>query len=239
MNIPSKDLILEKDGLRGLVPSRKYGIRDTVYGAYLQRLNPRENEDFQLALAASKDPRFQDFLEKIKSARFRRMAVQTIAKGCGISLMEFQNWWQKATTQQAIADAQMAGLTIIRDMVGDARTREAVCERCDGMTWIAAPQGLPLETPGYRSMTCGDEVRWIRDCPACRGGKVSRPGDSHARDRVLEVGGLIQKNKSLVQINQNFGGAEHASAVSQLDSMTMDLPDSDFEVTETLKSDGP
>lgn len=226
MKAKIKAMILEKDRMRGLVPARQQGIKDTVYGAYMDRLNPRDNQVVQQALAESKDPRFAEFLERIMMPRYKRISLQTIAKACNIGLAEFSNWWQKQSTHQAIAIVQNAAPQIAADMAQDARSIDAVCERCDGMTWISAPHGLPSETPGYRPITVDGEPRWIRDCPVCTGGRVRKPGDAHARDRVLEMGGLLKKGPG-VMITQNFGGMSHASAVSELDeAMSFDV---DFE----------
>jgi hypothetical protein len=221
MKAKIKALIDEKDGLRGLVPSRSFGMRDKVYGTYMTKLDPRNNPVVQHALAESEDPRFKEFLERIQERRYRRMALQTIAKGCNITLAEFGKWFNQASTQAAIATAQQASLKVVEDMVEDAMTVDVVCDRCDGMTWVAAPAGLPPETPGYRSMTGdGGIIVWIRDCPVCTLGKVRKPGDAHARDRTLEMAGLIKKGPGVV-INQSFGNS-HASAVNDLDCMTMD-----------------
>lgn len=215
----TKALMREKDGIRGLVPRRQYGIQDTVFGEYLKKLDPRGDEHVQLALAASKDHRFTEFLNRVMSPTFKRVSLQTIAKACDISLLEFNQWWQQQSTQRAIAVAQTASIKITEDMVEDAATRIVGCGRCDGLTWIAAPAGLPKETPGYKSITVENEKRWIRDCPDCEDGTARKPGDPHARDKVLELSGLIQKGRSGITLVQNFGGAGHASAVSDLAAM--------------------
>lgn len=217
-------LTIEKDKQRGLVPSRAFGSKDKVYGAYLTHINPRENGHVQKALACSADPRFREFLSRIQTNRYKRVSLQTIAKACSIDLKEFNDWWNRESTQTAIAIAQNSSVDITSDMVADARTTETACERCDGMTWIGAPAGLPLETPGYRPMQSGEEIAWIRDCPNCEGGKTRKIGDSHSRDRVLELSGLIKKGGGVSVNVNNFGGASHASAVADLDGvMTMDV----------------
>lgn len=223
-------LIKEKDGVRGLVPSRKFGTRDKVYGSYLEKLDPRTNEHVRGSLAQSEDPRFLEFLDRVSIPRYRKVALQTIAKACNISLMEFNNWWQKASAQAAIATAQRASIDITEDLVEDARSVQVACERCDGMTWVSAPPGLPDQTPGYKQISGSQgEPLFIRDCPVCTNGKVRKPGDTHARDRVLEMSGLIQKGKTGVQIIQNFGGASHSSAVTDLDVMTLDVQCSEVD----------
>jgi hypothetical protein len=207
-----------------MVDGRKYGKLDRVYSAYLDELNPRANDDVQLALAASGDIRFKEFLERINMPKYRRASLATIAKACNITLSEFNNWWNRASTQRAIAVAQVGSVMITRDIVEDARTQDVFCPRCDGLGFIAAQPGLPADTPGYRMLEPqdGDEtLRYIRNCPQCKTEKVvKRVGDAHARDKVLELSGLIKKGAA-VQIVQNFSGASHSSALSGLDDLNI------------------
>ena len=224
MKAKIKALMVEKDKMRGMVPSRVYGNRDRVYGAYLNTLNPRENPHIQEALATHKDPRFQEFLNRITENRYKKVGLQTIAKACGIDLSEFSNWWNRESTQRAIAVAQLSSVAITEDMAEDAKSVHTTCERCDGMTFVTAPAGLPKDTPGYKAIIQGEETVWIRTCPNCQKGKIRRPGDTHARDKLLEISGLVKKGGG-VQVNvNNFGGATHASAVQDLDdAMCIDV----------------
>ena len=207
---------------RGLVDGRKYGKNDRVYAAYLDELNPRSSDDVQLALAACGDIRFKEFLERINMPKYRRASLATIAKACNITLSEFNNWWNRASTQRAIAVAQVGSVMITRDIVEDARTQEVFCPRCDGLGFIAAQPGLPSNTPGYRMLEPTDDdegLKYIRDCPQCKTEKViKRVGDAKARDQILELSGLVKKGAA-VQIVQNFGGASHSSALSGLDGL--------------------
>lgn len=218
-------MIVEKE--RGLVPGRPIGAQDKVYAAYLDNLKPRDNRDLQIAMASSPDPRFREFLDRISIPRYRRVSLQTIAKACNISLADFNNWWNRESTQRAIAVAQTRSIALTENMANDAMSRDEMCDRCEALGEILAPPGLePDKTPGYRCFTDGKDMKWMRTCPKCRGiGYMSRPGDTHARDRILEMSGLIQKGKGIAII-QNFGGAAHSSAVSSLDALTIDV-DSD------------
>lgn len=212
---------------RGMVDGRQYGKLDRVYSAYLDELDPRSNEDVQLALAASGDIRFKEFLERINMPKYRRASLATIAKACNITLSEFNNWWSRASTQRAIAVAQVGSVMITRDIVEDARTQEVFCPRCDGLGFIAAQPGLPADTPGYRMLEPSDDdegLKYIRNCPQCKTEKViKRVGDAKARDQILELSGLVKKGAA-VQIVQNFSGASHASALSGLDQLnTIDV----------------
>lgn len=219
--------IVERDGLRGEVPSRKYGIQDRVYDAYLKELDPRANMQVQLALASSGDVRFTEFLDRISSTKYKSISLASIAKACNIDLAEFQRWYGKANTQRAIALAQTGSVIITQDMIQDAKSKDLPCERCDDLGFVAAPPGLPDDTPGYKNIGLD---QFVRTCPSCRGTRRVRiPGDTHARDRLLEMSGIIKKEKG-VSIVQNFGTGDHSSAVQDLgDKMPMSTIEVDCE----------
>lgn len=222
-----KGLIEEKDKMRGMVPSRSYGSHDKVYGAYLRALDPYDNPYVQLALANSKDDRFRDFLDRVMTLDKKRFSLQSIAKACDIDLKEFTEWWNKESVQAAIAVFQQSSISVAKDMVKDAMSIDAMCERCDGLKRVEAPSGLPLDTPGYdRVQAKNDEgvtiILWFRACPVCLGiGTVRKAGDAHARDLVMEASGIVQRGKGIaIQVNTNF--QDHASAVTN-DGMTIDI----------------
>lgn len=234
-----RNLFYEKDKLRGLVPTSDNGRADEVYATYLEGIQVESDPDVQVALAMSQDPRFRRFLE-LMSSPGRFVKVQTVAKQCGIDLVEFANFYSKASVQMAIARAQRRAAGIVDDMAGDARTQSEYCPKCEGYGWVQAPANLPVDTPGYRILMMqtgkdGAELPfWCRTCPQCQGKqRVNVPGDEHSRDKVLEIAGLVQKgNKGGVQIVQNFGGSSHTSAVTgSLESLTVDVsaevPDGD------------
>ena len=217
----TKTLMTEKDGIRGLVPARNRGYRDRVFAEYLDTLNPRANVVMQKALAASPDVRFQEFLERVMAPKYRRASLATIAKGCGIDLLEFNQWWSKASAQRAIAEAQLASPGVVEDLIEDAKSKNDVCDRCDGIGSVAAPPGLAGDIPGYRLARKASEEHgaiYPRTCPECGGeAKVRRSGDAHARDRLMEIAGLSPGAKGAAVVIQNFSGASHASAVPILE----------------------
>ncbi len=241
MSDKDKQLFREKDKLRGLVPSAENGKADETYGAYLAAIEVETDYDVHLALAQSEDRRFRTFLEMIakpgrNTSGRPATKLQTVAKQCGIDLLEFGNWYSKATTAIAIGKAQRRAANIVADMAEDALTQKEFCQRCDGMGWVAAAPDLPVETEGYRVLCMrtvkdekgGDreEPVFCRTCPKCKGVKsTATPGDTHARDRVLEIAGVIVKGpKTALQITQNFGGAGHTSAVTgSLGAITVDV----------------
>ena len=217
----TKTLMTEKDGIRGLVPARNRGYRDRVFSKYLDTLNPRANLDMQKALAASPDVRFQEFLERVMTPKYRRASLATIAKGCGIDLLEFNQWWGKASAQRAIAEAHLASPGVVEELIEDAKSKDDVCDRCDGIGSVAAPPGLAGDIPGYRLAREASEehgATYTRSCPKCGGaGKVRRSGDAHARDRLMDIAGLSPGAKGAAVVIQNFSGASHASAVTILE----------------------
>ena len=58
-------------------------------------------------------------------------------------------------------------------------------------------------------------------------------GNQHARDRLLEVGGMTKRDsKAAVQITQNFGGATMASAVDSLNKISFVVDDEVIDVEQ-------
>jgi len=229
-----------KEKGRGLVPSRSDGAADKEYGVYLETLDPVGDSAVRLSLALSPDPRFTQFLERVSDPKWNTLpwgkakSLQTIAKGCGISLQEFNNFGQSVAVQRALAIAQKGVASITTDMTIDAQSTMISCERCDGLTWVNAPEGLPESTPGYRiwkfdrrTDSEGNVIEipvFIRDCPVCRAeGRVRTPGDEFSREKLLDMTGLIQKKGPMVAITQNFAGQSMASAVSRMDAITIDV----------------
>jgi len=235
------EMMFEKDG-RGLVPAKSNGVLDTTYEAYLTEIGVESNQSVQIALAQSEDPRFVKFLEIMGRPPLNvrhPQKIQTIAKDCGITMSEFANWFRRSASAIATAKAQLHAIELVGDMVVDARSSQESCERCDGLKWVNAPPDLPVDTPGYRILMSKwverknkdtgetekfEEIIYCRTCPKCGGtGKTRKIGDEHARDKTLEMAGLITKGRAAVQITQNFGGAGHASAVQQLNAVTIDV----------------
>ena len=232
------ETIREKDGVRGLVPSRRFASHDKAYGAYLNNLDPRNRADVQFALESSTDARFRAFLDQLERKAFgKRVSLQAVAKGCGISLHEFNQWWQHASTQAAIAVAQTKSIAITEDMAEDARTKWANCERCDGLGFVAADEGLPMDTPGYRILRMierkGEDPTpvYVRKCPnMCDQGRIKQVGDQFSREKTLEMAGLLnKKGAGGVTLIQNFGGQAMASAVPRMSAMTIDIDSEELQ----------
>jgi hypothetical protein len=144
-----------------------------------------------------------------------------VAKGCGIDLLEFNQWWSKASAQRAIAEAQLASPGVVEDLIEDAKSKDDVCDRCDGIGSVAAPPGLEGDILSYRLAREASEEHgaiYTRTCPKCAGkGTVRCSGDAHARDRLMEIAGLSAGAKGAAVVIQNFSGASHASAIPMLE----------------------
>jgi hypothetical protein len=213
---------------RGEVPARSEGYNDRAYLSFLTELNPRGDEDIQRALASTEDPRYKEFLERLMMPKYAKVSLATIAKGCNITLRDFNNWSSKAANQIALAKAQFGSVKITADMVEDAKTKTILCARCDGLKFVPAPPGLPDDVLGYKMVeeaTATQPAKYIRDCPnCCAEGTVKKPGDQHARDKVLDMAGLIKKGPAIAII-QNLGGASHSSAVDDLTTLDITAED--------------
>jgi len=201
------------------------GAGDLAYNEYLKAIDPSDHPEIALALASDPDQRFSLFLDKLSTPQKRKYSIAAVAQECNIRLGEFMDWMQRSGAARAVALAQIASPKITQDLAQDAMSGEGVCPKCDGLLWIGAAPGWPLDTPGYRKANPDDvDSIWIRDCPECaRSGRVRRVGDQHARDKVLEMAGLINKKGPGIAIVQNFGGSGMQSAIPRLSAITVDL----------------
>lgn len=204
---------------------------DELLDAFLTALDPRGESEHshavQFALACSPDPRFPEFLERLYQPRYRRWSLGAIARSCDLTLGEFVSFWRNAQVERAIATFCRASPAVAYAIVSNALGREVLCDRCDGLGWVEIV-GIAARLPpelirGYLGKLRGHPMA-RRTCPKCDGsGKMREPGNPHACDKVLEIAGLIGKNRAGVQIAQNFSRASHAHAVAKLSSMTIDV----------------
>lgn len=208
---------------RGLVPD---GNHDEPYNVYLEELDPKgdtnRSKEVRFALSASSDKRFSTFLNCLSEPRFKRSKLATIAKACDISLPQFFEFWQSSQKTIALARAQSAMPDLVADMTIDAASRMVNCSRCDGFGYVADYSDKD-EVSKLEGRQVPDKVK---TCPNCKGsGEVREVGNQHARDKLLEVTGMVKKGGTgaAVSITQNFGGATMESAVDSLNKISFDL----------------
>ena len=233
MSRPPKDppppgMMLEPHSPRGLVPTWGSDEPDLPFESFFEPINPRGNPDFQQALAASGDKRFREYLRQLNLPKNRRKSCSTIAKIMDISLREFIDFLRSSYHTQAISVAAQRLPAIASDMADDAMTQRDACGRCDGWGFVAVStdempelrEGEPI--PGnIRPMG----QRWVRDCPKCDGkGKTAKPGDAHARDKILLMNGISNKSAGVtVAINNNYNGHGIENSGSRLSAITFDV----------------
>ena len=61
---------------------------------------------------------------------------------------------------------------VVEDLIEDAKPKDDVCDRCDGIGSVAAPTGLAGDIPGYRLAREASEEHsavYTRTCPKCAG----------------------------------------------------------------------
>lgn len=234
-------LMKERGSPRGLVPVS--GALDHTYNEYLDSIgirDPKRAPIVEFALASSNDGRFREFLNKLKhpfwssaNGRSRKpLSLATLAKACDISLPQWAEFWQKAQHMRALAAAQDGAVEIMPDMVADAKSKEAPCDRCDGWGWVYADD-VPAKFAGVRRLNPKDpkDKRQIRVCPLCKGSKsVGKTGDTDSRKMLLEVGGFTSKKGSAIQITQHFGGMGMESAVDRLNKVSFSLEEDIIDV---------
>jgi hypothetical protein len=233
-------LVTERNSPRGLVPSQYYAEEDVPYTEFLEELDPRNRKDTQFALSAAQDRRFKVFLEEIGKPKNRKMSHAAIAKRCDISLPEFADFWRKSSQTRALAVAADGIVALTHDLVADGRTKSLPCERCDGFGYVPVPEdALVLREDGTPDAGKAEGLRplgsrWVRDCPGCEGnGRIGVPGDTHARDRVLEMNGFGKKAGGGVTVNLGgLGGMSVEQGMSRLKALDLVVEGSAEEVVD-------
>lgn len=224
---PAPGMMLEK--FRGEVPAWNSDEIDQPYESFFDPIKPRENLDFQQALAASTDKRFREYLRQLTLPKNRNKKCSTIAKIMDISLAEFIDFLRTSYRAQAMSVAAMRLPAITSDMADDAMTQKEACGRCDGWGFVGVKEEEMPELPiddgpipgGVRPMG----TKFVRDCPNCAGtGKLKKPGDAHARTSLMLMNGISSKSSGVtVAINNNYGGNGIESAGQRLASVCFDV----------------
>ena len=219
--------MLEK--YRGEVPSWDSPDTDEVYEAFFEPVKPRDNPEFQQALAASTDNRFREYLRQLNLPKNRNKKCSTIAKVMDISLAEFVDFLRTSYRAQAMSVAAMRLPEITSDMADDAMTQKKACGRCDGWGFVnVAEQEMPPLPEdggpipgGIRPMG----TRFVRDCPNCSGtGKLNEPGDAHARASIMLMNGISNKSAGVtVAINNNYNGHGIENASARFAGLSFDI----------------
>jgi hypothetical protein len=201
-----------------------------AFEEYLRTIDPLhpEHKHVRMALAMDADPRFRKYLELLANPKNTARSLASLAGRVGITMLEFNQWWMKASTQRALAIAQLRSIGIVEDMAADARSKQHACNMCLGHKWVDSQPGLEGENlPGYRMLRGfgrKPEDSWVRECPECQGsGQQVRPGDEHSREKLLQMAGLVDNKSTGLTLIQNFGGQSMASAVRRMDSVTIDV----------------
>ena len=199
----------------------------------LAGLGIKDDRGVQDALVVySADDRVAEAIAKVRTGEWRSLAACFTTSG--IAFAEFLQILAKVQVAQALGKAIHASLTVNTDMAEDARSRQTLCQRCDGLARVPCEehdQGAFVDRMalvdelGPDGKPTGDQVEkpvWRRVCPACRGtGHLREPGDKESRKMILEQAGLI-KHGPQVQVNlTNYGGL--GLAESPASGMTLDV----------------
>lgn len=213
---------------RGIVPAWDSDQIDEPYQAFLDEAK-LDSPETQLALAASTNKKFREYLRQLTLPKNRNKKSSTLAKVMDISLAEFMDFQRESGRTRSLSIAAQRLPAITNDMADDAMTQKEACGRCDGWGFVnVTPEEVPplpedgSPIPGaVRPMG----ARWVRDCPNCNGvGRLSKPGDNHARTALLEMNGLGRKSGAAVAVSiNNYGGHGIEAAGNKLSSLVFDV----------------
>lgn len=128
----------------------------------------------------SGDPRAERLLGMLLDPSYSQHSLGKMCQKVGMTILDLLDLLRRYRWDVGTIDVYIQLPQIVREIARDAQSSQAMCERCDG-------EGL-LRLEGVA----------VRTCPHCKGsGKVRVPGDPHARRLILEILGVIGKNRSL------------------------------------------
>lgn len=176
----------DKHGRR--IPTDAMESKDAAMRRFTQTV---PSEEFNEALLASNDQKYQDLLRARLDPAYKDVSFSVLCKKFNISLQDADDLWRSHQLHTGMMEAMNHYPRIIKDIAEDAYTRMAACSRCDG-------EGMVTVTEG--------ETTKKKICPVCEGErKVRNVGDKASRDHYLEAVGVIGKKVPSNAIQMNFG----------------------------------
>lgn len=196
---------------------------DPVYRKWLAKI---ETEDLKAALAMSSDKRMVEFLRLLCVPRPK--ATATIAKSCGLTLGDLNNFWRDSNMSRA-RDIAFAGIPqVMADVVTDSSNTMVVCPRCDGLGSLDPGPDYDDEPKSRRKKSI------VRECPECDGmGKVKKSGDIESRKLLFETTGMTGKKGPMIAIqNNSYGPSSLETFVDNFDKMDAAVTGKDMPMIE-------
>ena len=144
----------------------------------------RHRPDFGDVLQFSGDERFLRLYDALHDDAYRHTSPGTLCRRFGISLQDLVDVWREYNS--LLGQMYMATHLpqIMADVTNNAKNRDVVCPRCDGLKNVR------------------NGARRNREFVVCTGdGRVTVPGDPHAIELVLQTMGMIACNQ------QQFGSS--------------------------------
>src|SRR5215831_14223353 len=142
--------------------------------------------DFDDVLQFSGDQRFFRLYDTLHDDAYRNTSPGTLCRRFGISLRDLVDVWREYNRLMGLMYAATHLPQIVADVVHNARSRDVVRPRCDGLKNVR------------------DGEAETRTCPVCQGeGSVRIPGNAHARVLVFETLGLLGRKAPAIRIEQN------------------------------------
>jgi hypothetical protein len=159
--------------------------RDQPMKSFFESIPPAT---FEEAVWSSGDPKLRRLYDALQDPAYQTTSRMTLCRNFGISLRDLLNVWSSYMRDLGRLAIFARLPEIAKQTAEDALSREVACGCCDGM-------GKVMNDEGQQS------------CPMCQGaGKIQMPADKDARRLVLEIAGLIGRNKvSVVAVQQNVG----------------------------------
>lgn len=138
-----------------------------------------DQDDLAGMLLYSGDARSLRLVEMLFDSAYRNFSLSKLCERAGLSIFDLLDLFRRYKWDIGTLDVYDQLPRIVEEIARDAMSSQGVCRRCKGDGKLSV--GEPRE----------------RSCPHCEGtGRVRVPGDIKAARLILEITGVIGKNRS-------------------------------------------
>jgi hypothetical protein len=184
---------------------RKLGKRATKEVSLIRRdiMSQVPRDEMKDILRGQTDDRFIQMYDMMFDPAHSNKSLATIARESRVSHMELVDAIRRFRMGEGIVRMSAHVPDVLEDVGIDAKSRDDMCAKCEGVGTILKDQEVTVEGEGVKA------ARVPVKCPKCKGaGTVRKAGDTAARKLIFESIGLTGKTSPLIQVNTQNNTAQ-------------------------------
>jgi phage FluMu protein Com len=184
---------------------KKLGKRATKEVSLIRRdiMSQVPRDEMKVILRGQTDDRFTQMYDMMFDPAHSSKSLATIARESRVSHMELVDAIRKYRMGEGIVRMSQHVPDVLEDVGIDAKSRDDMCAKCEGVGTILKDQEVTVEGEGVKA------ARVPVKCPKCKGvGTIRKAGDTAARKLIFESIGLTGKQGPLIQVNTQNNTAQ-------------------------------